>query len=150
MLIRREFKVPHEKNSNFKMEFFSFIASCIDEIGSQTGKWPDKMSFIGNIGKELLDIIEENEWDFSRFNPTHERSIVSKIIIEYQKPLTQCEDRDIITGKEGTIKGDSLTGQQMNGIPGPDTISKISNYGLSTNFTIERQIRPKLEVKLVR
>lgn len=150
MLLRRQFKVPQEKNSNFTLEFFSFIADCIDEIGSQTGKWPDKMIFMGNIGLELLNIIEKNDWDFKRFNLEHERGLVNKIIIKYQKPLKQCEDRDLITGREGIIKSDSLHGQEMKGIPGPDTISKISGYGLNTNFTIERQIRPSLEVKLIR
>lgn len=138
-----KFNVPILKGNNFAADFFHFFADCIDQIAYENQKWPDKITFVGNIGKELIDIINDKQWDFKRFNLKHENSIVDKIIIAYSKPIDQIED-------SGYISGDSLHGQTMKGIPGEKTMSSISNHAINTNFRIERKIRPKLEIKLIR
>jgi hypothetical protein len=139
----RTFNVPFEKSPEFATEFFYFFSECIDQLGSETEKWPSKVTFCGRIGKELIDLIEDKEWDFNRFNITHTQSPRNIIVIEYIKPLDQVEER-------GHLKGDSLHGQTMEGIPGDQTAAKIADHAMSMNFRIERKIRPKLEIELIR
>ena len=140
---RLEYKVPFNKDSKFSTEFFYFFSDCVDRIGSETERWPNKVTFLGKIGKELFDIINEKEWDFKRFNLTYQKSILNKIIVEFDKPLDQIEER-------GYTKGDSLTDQTMEGIPGDKTVNKMKEHSMNMSFTIERKIRPKLEVILKR
>lgn len=137
------FNVPLIKDENFNIKFFYFFSDCIDQIASENNKWPDKITFIGNIGLELVNIINEKGWDFKKFNITNESSIVDKIVIEYSKPIDEISNT-------GYINGDSLTGKTVEGFPGSDTMSKINNHSLNMNFTIERKIRPKLEIRLKR
>ena len=137
------FNVPVLKDNNFAASFFYFFAGQIDQIASENQKWPDKVTFTGILGRELLDIINDKGWDFKKFNLKHEQSIVDKIIIEYSKPLDEIED-------SGYAKGDSLHGRTMEGIPGSETMSKMNDHSLNMTFKIERKIRPKLEVKLKR
>ena len=140
---RLEYKVPFDKDSKFSTDFFYFFSDCIDRIGSETERWPNKVTFLGKIGQELLDIIINNDWDFKRFNLVHQNSTLNKIIIEFDKPLDQTEER-------GYVKGDRFTGKTMEGIPGDTTVSKMKEHSMNMNFTIERKIRPKLEVILKR
>ena len=138
-----KFNVPIQKGNDFPILFFEFFAYEIQNIAAEYQKWPDKVTFLGRLGQELYDIIIEKKWDFSRFNISHQHSPVNKIIIEYSKPLDEIEDR-------GYIKAESLNGQTMNGIPGNETVSKLKDFALNTSFKIERKIRPKLEIKLIR
>ena len=140
---RLTFNVPLEKDIEFATQFFYFFSECIHEIGSETERWPNKVTFLGDMGKELLDIIIEKDWDFKRFNLEHKISILNKIVIEYDKPLKQIYHT-------GYLKGDSLHDQTMNGIPGDQTVNRMRDNTISTSFTIERNIRPKLEVILKR
>jgi hypothetical protein len=143
MSLRREYRVPFDKDSKFPTEFFYYFSDCIDQLGSDTGRWPNKVTFVGKIGKELFDIINEKEWDFKRFNLTYQKSILNKIIIEFDKPLDQIEER-------GYVNGDSLTDQTMEGIPGDKTVNQMKEHSMNMSFTIERKIRPNLEVILKR
>jgi hypothetical protein len=138
-----KFNVPIVKGNDFPMLLFGLLSNQIQQLATEHEKWPNKVTFLGQIGKEILDIIEEKKWDFDKFNLTHEQTSVNKIIIEYTKPLDQIEDM-------GYAKGDSLHGQTMKGLPGDETISKLKNHSLNMSFQIERKIRPKLEIKLIR
>ena len=136
------FKIPSKPDSEFEIQFFYFISLKIEELASETGKWPDQILFQGRLGNQLFKIIEERGWDFSRFNPTSDPfSVLNKIIIQYSKPLDQIED-------SGPIRGDQLNGKEVNGIPGDLTISSILSNSISLNFKKERSVRPKLEIKL--
>ena len=125
------------------MVFFEFIAGQLQQLLVEYQKWPNKVTFLGQMGKELFDIIKEKEWDFDKFNLSHTATGVEKILIEYDKPLDEIEET-------GYLRGDSIHGQTMNGIPGSDTIGKLKDYSLNTSFRIERKIRPKIEIKLIR
>lgn len=138
-----KFKVPINKESDFPMIFFEFFASKMQTLASEYNKWPDKVTFLGKIGKELINIIEDKGWDFTKFNISHESTLVEKIIIEYTKPIDEIDDL-------GYLSGDSLHGKTMDGIPGSNTVDKLKAHSLNTSFRIERKIRPTLEIKLVR
>lgn len=136
------FKIPSQPDSEFEIQFFYFISLKIEELASETGKWPDQILFQGRLGNQLFKIIEERGWDFSRFNPTSDPlSILNKIIIQYSKPLDQIED-------SGPIRGEDLNGKEVKGIPGDLTVSRILSNSISLNFKKERSVRPKLEIKL--
>ncbi len=138
-----KFKVPIEKGDDFPMIFFEFFAGQLQQLLIEYQKWPNKVTFLGRMGKELFDIIHEKEWDFDKFNLSHTSTGVEKILIGYDKPLDEIEET-------GYLKGDSLHGQTMKGIPGSDTISKIKDHSLNTSFRIERKVRPIIEIKLIR
>lgn len=138
-----QFLVPINKTKEFEVSFFNSLAYAIQTLAEETNKWPDKVIFIGPLGKELYDIIIKNAWDLSKFNPTHLHSAVSKIRIEYSKPITFTQDH-------GITKGDSLHGKIINGIPGPETIAKLINFSAMPSFSVEKQERPFLEVILKR
>lgn len=139
-----EFKVPIEKKSEFISRFFNFISNQVSRIAFDNQKWPDSIKFTGPIGKELINIIKEKEWDFNRFNPVHVSGPTNKIIIEYLKPITQTSDT-------GATIDSSLNGKIIKGIPGPDTASKIVSYSsANTAFKIERTLRPSIHILLKR
>jgi hypothetical protein len=137
------FKVPSKIDDDFAAQFFYFISLKVEELASETGKWPDQIQFLGKIGDSLFNLIEEKGWNFSRFNPQSDRnSILNKIIIQYTKPLSQISDT-------GVIRSESLNGKEIKGIPGEDTFSRILSNSISLNFKSEKTVRPKLEIKLV-
>lgn len=138
-----KFKVPILKGNDFPILLFNIISENIQNLAYEHRKWPNKITFLGQLGKEIFDIIDEKKWDFGKFNITHKLHTVDMIIIEYNKPLDQIDDM-------GYIKGDSIHGKTMEGIPGTDTISKLRGHSLNMNFKIERKIRPKLEIELIR
>ena len=138
-----KFNVPIIKGSDFPILLFELLSNHIQHLAFEHEQWPNKVTFLGQIGKELFDIIEEKKWDFKKFNLTSEMAQVDKIIIEYIKPLDQ-------TDELGYIKGDDLHGKTMEGLPGNETMSSIQSHSMNMNFKIERKIRPKLEIKLTR
>lgn len=140
------FKVPVEKDASFNATFFQFLNKAILDCGDEVYKWPDKITFSGRLGLELYNIIEENNWSLDRFNPTHVKSPVDKIIIEFTKPVSQTEER-------GVVRDDKLHDKIIEGIPGKETVQKIQDYAsgsMSMNYNIERNVRPKVEIKLHR
>lgn len=144
--------VPQTKDSSFEIDFFQAISTGLESLAAETNKWPDKLLFTGDLGKELFDLIENKGWDLKHFNPCHIPGPVDKIIFEYSKPLEQIEDRG------GVTMQDSLHGKTIEGIPGPETVSKIigATIGQLPNkdphlaYTIKRTVRPKFEIKLKR
>lgn len=135
--------VPVEKSKDYKIQLFYFLSENIEKVAAEYGKWPDKVTFLGKLGKELIDVIYDMKWDLSTFNITYEKSIVHKIMIEYSKPLDEIEDL-------GYINGDSINGKEVGGIPTSETMSKLNQHVISTNFKIERKIRPTAYIKLSR
>lgn len=136
-------EIPATKNSEFDVLFFNSLSQGLEDLAMETDKWPDQIIFHGKIGKELFDLLADRGWDLSRFNPTYVDNVVNKIVIQYSKPLDQIEDR-------GYAKGETLDGKITNGIPSSETMSKIVTASISPVFTIKRQIRPKLEIRLKR
>jgi len=138
-----QFQVPINKDKTFEINFFNLLAESLQTLAIENNKWPDKLTFIGPLGKELYDIHIKNDWDLSKFNPIHLQSAASKIRIEYKEPITIKQER-------GALKGDTLHDKIINGIPGPETVSKIINYAATPQYTIEKQERPYLEIHLKR
>ena len=138
-----QFEVPITKDPEFANQLLSTLSDYLVELKEETGKWPDRVSFGGPLGKELFSFIEEKSWDLKKFGPTHE-GIVNKIVCYYSKPLDQIED------KGGTIFDERLHGKRVNGIPGPETIAKIVSAYAAPAFIIQRQVRPTREIKLIR
>jgi len=138
-----QFEVPITKDPEFANQLLSTLSDYLVELKEETGKWPDRVSFGGPLGKELSSFIEEREWDLKKFGPTHE-GIVNKIVFYYSKPIDQIEDRG------GTIFDERLHGKRVNGIPGPETIAKLVSTYAAPAFIIQRQVRPTREIKLIR
>jgi hypothetical protein len=139
-----QFKVPKIKHSSFSTEFFNLLSDSIFELRHECGKLPDRVTFSGPLGKELHAFILEKGWDLKQFGLQSAESLVDKIIFDYSKPIDQIEDRG------ATIFDESFNNRKINGIPGPETIQKILGAYSSPAFKIERQVRPKLEIKLTR
>jgi hypothetical protein len=138
-----KFNVPQIKDPDFITSLFMLISDSISELKLESGKFPDRITFNGSLGKELYEIIVQKGWDLSRFGPKFENSISNRIVFDYSKPIDQITDG-------GAQLDSSLNGKTINGIPGPETVQKILSTTIGTGFTIERQIRPKLEIKLIR
>lgn len=139
-----QFSVPIKKENSFSTSLFNLLSDCIFELKSESGKFPDRIVFNGPLGKEVHSFILEKGWDLKQFGLQSSDSIVNKIIFEYSKPVDQIED------KGATIFDEGFNNRKINGIPGPETIQKIIGAYSAPAFKIERQIRPKLEVRLIR
>ena len=137
------FDIPLIKDDSFSLELFSLLSNNLSELKMSTGKWPDLVIFGGPLGKELISFIGEKGWDLSKFGIVHQ-GIVNKLIFEYSKPLDQIEDRG------GTIFDSTLNGKMINGLPGRETLHKIISTYTIPAFTIERKVRPKIEIQLFR
>ena len=139
-----QFKVPIEKDVAFANSLLDVLSSCLTELKTETGKWPDRLIFSGSLGKEIHAFLIDKDWDLSHFNPTYLTSAVNKIRLEYSKPISQIEDR------ESTIFDGSLSSREISGIPDARTMAKITSVASSSGFKIERSIRPSLEIRLFR
>lgn len=139
-----QFKVPQIKPASFSTDLFNLLSDCMFELRGECGKLPDKLVFSGPIGREVHTFIVEKGWDLKQFGLQKSESIVNKIIFEYSKPIDQIEDNG------ATIFDESFNNRKINGIPGPETIQKILGAYSAPAFKIERQVRPKLEIKLIR
>jgi hypothetical protein len=137
-------KVPLIKGDDYPMQLFNDLSKKIEFLARENKKWPDVLTFTGHLGKEVIDFIEKKGWDFSKFTIHYEKASYDKLIISYSKKLTQIEDNS------EPIR-DSLDGKMIEGIPGPKTTQKIIDYSIGgIGYKLEREIDPKLEIKLVR
>lgn len=137
--------VPFKKDAAFASEVLTVMSDQMAELKEETGKWPDKMWFIGAIGNELLQFIIDSKWDISAFGPQgHPVSLPNKIRFEYTKHIDQIED----VGQ--TIFDEALNGRMINGILGEATKEKIASAYSGLAYTIERKINPFREVRLIR
>lgn len=138
------FAVPEIKEDKFSTDLFCLLSDCLFELKAEASKFPDKITFSGPLGKEIYFFIQEKKWDLQQFGIALVDSIVNKIIFEYSKSIDQIEDRG------ATIFDGEFNNKKINGLPGEKTIQKILAAYSSPLFKIERQIRPKLEVRLTR
>lgn len=145
-----EFQVPINKGSGFSIEFFNLISDCVNQLGSQTGKWPDQIVFTGVLGDELMHLIESSGWNMERFQLTRQNSILDRMKVGYSKELDQISTVGIDGKPASDFSSESLADRKISGLPGPDTINRINAHVLSSTFRMEKKIRPEIEVKLVR
>jgi hypothetical protein len=145
-----EFRIPFNKGPEFTSQFFNIISDCIDELGTQTGKWPDQITFAGSLGKELMDLIKLSEWNMDRFQLVQDSSVIDKMTIGYSKELDQIISIGVDGKSTPNFSTESMHGQIMNGIPGPNTVARIQAHVLSSTFKMEKKVRPKVEVRLIR
>jgi hypothetical protein len=138
------FDVPVEKDSPFILALFEAISDNLSELKITHGKWPDRVYFSGQLGKELYSFIIKAGWDLAKFNPQEINSIVNKISFEYSKPLDQIDDSSV------TMMDAPLHNRVVNGFPGEKTIQKIIGAYSPPSFKIERTVRPTLEIRLFR
>lgn len=140
-----KFEVPVEKDLKFVQSLFELISDNISGLAWENEKLPNQIIFTGPLGKELLDLIQEKEWDFNKFNLESTGGIHSTLTFKYNAPLTQTE------GKLNTLfEGGTLHNKEINGIPGPETAQKILSTYSSPGFTIERTVRPEKRIVLIR
>lgn len=137
------FEVPKIKDARFAQELMQMLSDSMSELRTEAGKWPDQMTFGGSLGKEVFDFIQEKGWDLAKFGPSH-AGPVNQVTFYYSKPIDQIEDRG------ATIFDEGFNNRKINGIPGPETVQKILGAYSAPAFRIERQVRPKLQVKLFR
>lgn len=142
--------MPIHKESRFSIEFFNLISECVNQLGSQTGKWPDLIIFTGALGDELMDLIESSGWNMERFQMTRQNSILDRMKVGYSKELDQISTIGIDGKPASDFSTDSLADRTISGLPGPDTINRINAHVLSSTFKIEKKIRPEIEIKLTR
>lgn len=138
------FKVPTIKDAAFANELFNLLSDCLFELKGECGKLPDKVTLSGPLGKEVHSFVIEKSWDLKQFGVNYANSLVNKITFEYSKPVDQIED------KGSTIFDEKFNGKIVNGIVGPETVQKILGVYSTPAFKIERQVRPKMEIKLIR
>lgn len=139
-----QFKVPQIKPAQFATDLFNLLSDSIFELKGECGKLPDMVTFSGPLGKEVHSFIVEKGWDLKQFGLAYVNSPVNKIRFEYSKPVDQIED------KGATIFDEGFNNRKINGIPGPETVQKIIATYSAPAFKIERQVRPNLEIRLIR
>ena len=138
-------KVPYNKKSEFITRFFYTLSDSIDFLGYTYGKAPNRVTFHGKIGAEIMDLIKSKGWDLDRFNASvvSSSSIYSDIVISYSEKIK-------IKSDNGVIRNDGLSGKTINGIPGPDTVNKLISYSSNYTTTSEKWIDPKYVIVLKR
>jgi hypothetical protein len=140
-----KFQVPTEKDLDFTRDLFSLISENISDLAGEYEKLPSKIIFMGNLGQEVLDFIQEKEWNFKGFELESASSTLDALIFKYNTPLTQVDGRMGALFDEGTLHG-----KEINGIPGPETTQKIIATYVSPSFVLERTVRPEKRILLVR
>jgi len=135
--------IPQLKSADFSKELFSVFFKAIEEFRMEFEVMPDKITFGGPLGKEVLLFIQEANWNISEWNP-ESLAGPNRIFLKYTKEITQIEERGSIS------MGDSLNGRVISGIPDPVTMGKIVQHAAGPGFTIERKLRPEHWIKLVR
>lgn len=139
------FKVPSDKDLTFTQNLFAIISESISDLALENQKLPNQILFTGYLGLELFKFIKEKDWNFKGFGLDYQDSPLNLIIFKYSESLTQIEGGDATIFENG-----SLHGKEVNGIPGPETISKIMSVYSGTSFKIERTVRPEKKIKLIR
>ena len=135
--------IPQLKSADFSKELFSVFFKAIEEFRMEFEVMPDKITFGGPLGKEVLLFIQEANWNISEWNP-EALAGPNRIFLKYTKEITQIEERGSIS------MGDSLNGRVISGIPDSITMGKIVQHAAGPGFTIERKLRPEHWIKLVR
>lgn len=138
------FNIPIEKDDTFAFSLFDLLAQNLSDLRNEAGKWPDRLTFSGPLGKEVHSYVVEKAWDLKKFNPIVSNGIVNQIIIDYSKPITQIDDSG------ATIFDESLNNRIINNVPGKETMQKVLSKYAAPSFKIERQIRPSIEIELIR
>lgn len=137
-------KLPLIKGDDYPMTLFNILSKYMQELASEHKEWPDVLTFTGHLGKEMIDFINKQGWDFSKFKMIYENSSIDKLIISYSKKLIQK------SGNSAPIS-DGLDGKTMEGIPSNKDVQKMTSYVIGgIGYTLEREIEPKLEIKLTR
>jgi len=136
-------KIPQQKSADFSKELFSVFFKAIEEFDLEFGVTPNKITFGGPLGKEVLLFIQEANWNISQWNP-EALDGPNRIFFKYTKEITQIEERGSIP------MGDSLNGRVISGIPDAVTMGKIIQHAAGPGFTIERKVRPESWIKLER
>ena len=142
--------VPINKDASFSTTFFNTLSECINILGSETGKWPDRILFSGQIGGELVQLIESTGWDLGRFEISHSVSNLNQMTVDYSKPLDQIEDIDQSGKSKQSYYNESIHGKVIKGIPSQSTLNHIIGSTAISTFKLERKIRPRVDVKLIR
>jgi hypothetical protein len=135
-------QVPFAKSTEFNIDLFKSIEHLVSELSLETGKLPTQLIFNGPLGKEVLLYLNELGWVLQGFKLI-EGNAGNSIEGGYSEAIDYVETR-------GAIGDSSLSGKIVNGIPGPETMSKILGAMYSPQFTIEKKIKPNLQIKLVR
>jgi hypothetical protein len=136
--------VPIQKDQAFSGLLFNTLSESLIELKEETGKWPNRVTLTGSIGGEVHQSIVEMGWDLSKFGLKHLVGGANKITIDYDKPLNQIEDIG------NTIFDSKLSNIEIKGIPSGDTMKKILGTYLNLSYTIERTVRPRREILLIR
>ena len=127
-------QVPFAKSTEFNIDLFKSIEHLVSELSLETGKLPTQLIFNGPLGKEVLLYLNELGWVLQGFKLI-EGNAGNSIEGGYSEAIDYVETRGAI--------GDSS-------LPGPETMSKILGSMYSPQFTIEKKIKPNLQIKLVR
>ena len=80
-------KVPIDKPEDYSNIAFNTISDYLLIFVREYGKWPDRITFNGNIGKELYNIISDKFYLSTKFILITNYSILNNIIIDYSKKL---------------------------------------------------------------
>jgi hypothetical protein len=135
--------VPLDKGVDFSKELLDTMSNALSDLYLEHGTLPDLINFQGLLGREVLSFIKEQSWDFNKFNPSYLDG-PNQIVFKYTTPLKQVEERGSITPDA------SLHNRTIQGIPDSNTMSKIVGAYAGGGFSIQREIRPELKVKLLR
>ncbi len=135
-------KVPQEKDQGFSIQLFSALSEGLNELLSETGKWPDSILIGGPLGKEVHQFILSQGWKLDQFGIKYIGGLVNKIRLEYSKPL------DEVREVGSTIFDKPLGDIEITGIPSKKTVDTIVSTYSNLSYTIKRNIRPSYEILL--
>jgi hypothetical protein len=137
-----KFKVPIRQDTTYPTEVFNMISSNLQELASEYGRWPDKIVFSGNLGKEVYQVILDKGWDLEKFGPYYNGGAANTITFKYSTRFDLVEERGAIPS--------SIDNITVNTILSPDEMQKILQSKLQLSYTIERRVDPKIVVYLTR
>lgn len=137
-------EVPLHKESDFALNCFEVLGEALSLLKQENGKWPDLIYFQGTLGREVLEFINNLGWEIGQFNPTLTLGPVNKIRIEFSKSVSQIEE----IGKN--FFDESFNGKTINSLIDGKTADKIAASYSNLSYTISREVKPYLEIKLVR
>lgn len=140
-----KFQVPIDKDTRFAQDLFSLISEQVSDLAIEHEKLPNKIIFMGPLGREVLSFIKEKEWNFKGFELDEMGGVLSAVVFKYATPLTQTNDQHGVQFEGGTLHN-----QEIKGIPGPETMGKIMDSYSAPLFKIERTVRPEKRILLTR
>lgn len=132
-------RVPLKKDLVFEIEFKKYLLHQINQLYLEYKEIPDLVSFRGNLGKHLHNIVVSNSWNFSTTKMLYEKG-PNEIKIMFTKNIIVKKGSNIIP-----IQSESLDGKIVDAWLDSKAVSSLIGSS-SLNFNVEKTETPSVTI----